>query len=73
MQRRILGILACCLMAGAARPAVAQIEQQPAQRELEEAEREAAKQKRQPRLTKPPKMVYSVPPVYPEAAKKEKR
>ncbi|MBI5494415.1 MAG: TonB-dependent receptor [Deltaproteobacteria bacterium] len=65
------GCLAAVLVAA---PAVrADLEQQPAQREMEERERELQKQARQPRLTKPPKLIHEVQPVYPETAKAEKR
>ena len=62
------------LLVAASTPARAQQDllTQPGQRELEEAEK-AAKANRQPRLTKMPKLVYQVAPVYPPQAQEERR
>lgn len=75
-RNRWLGCLSGLALVLNAGVALAQIEQQPGMRDLEEQERrqrEAEEQARQPRLTKPPRIIYQIPPVYPDSARAEKR
>src|SRR5215203_5152721 len=71
-RRGLQAALALSSLLAAARGS-AQIESQPDWRDVQEAERKRREQKGPPRLTKPPKLTYQVPPVYPDAARKERR
>src|SRR5687767_7992583 len=51
----------------------AQIEAQPGLRDIEQEEKARRDEKGPPRLTKPPRLIHQIPPVYPDAARAERR
>jgi len=73
VRKSALALLLAALFV--AQDAAAQLEPQPGLRDAEEEEllRKEQEKQRQPRLTKPPRLIYQIPPVYPEAARAERR